>query len=99
MGDWVGRQGRWPNGARVQAIRDFSPIKQKVELQQFLGCTNWVRYYLAHFYPALVKMIGKYLRHMKTNVAFIIHDSVILDMPYEERHLLPQIIEISLLLL
>ena len=27
LGDWVGRQGRWPNGARIQAIRDFSPIK------------------------------------------------------------------------
>jgi len=41
-----------------------------------------------------VNKIGKYLRHMKTNVAFIIHDSVVLDMPYEERHILPQIIEL-----
>ena len=31
---------------------------------------------------------------MKTNVAFIIHDSVVLDMPYEERHILPQVIEL-----
>ena len=41
-----------------------------------------------------VNKIGKYLRHLKTSVAFIIHDSVVLDMPYEERHILPQIIEI-----
>ena len=41
-----------------------------------------------------VNKIHRYLRHLKTNVAFIIHDSVVLDMPYEERHLLPQIIEI-----
>ena len=41
-----------------------------------------------------VNKIHKYLRHMKTNVAFIIHDSVILDMAPEESHLIPQIIEI-----
>ena len=41
-----------------------------------------------------VNKIHKYLRHMKTNVAFIIHDSVVLDMAPEESHLLPQIIEI-----
>ena len=41
-----------------------------------------------------VNKIHKFLRHMKTNVAFIIHDSVVLDMPPEESHLLPQIIEL-----
>ena len=41
-----------------------------------------------------VNKIHKFLRHMETNVAFIIHDSVVLDMSYEERHLLNQIIEI-----
>ena len=41
-----------------------------------------------------VNKIHKYLRNMKTNVAFIIHDSVVLDMAPEESHLLPQIIEI-----
>ena len=37
-------------------------ITTKNQLQQLLGCTNWVRYYLVHVYPALIKMIGKYLK-------------------------------------
>ncbi len=62
LGDFVGRHGRWPNGARTQAIRDFPAIKTKQQLQQFLGCCNWVRIYLPQYYPGLVKMIGHYLR-------------------------------------
>lgn len=38
--------------------------------------------------------IHRFLGNKKTNVAFLVHDSIILDMPFEERHLLPQIIEI-----
>ena len=38
--------------------------------------------------------IHNLLRHKKSNVAFLIHDSVIIDLKYEDRHLLPQIKEI-----
>ena len=62
LGDWVGRRGRWPSDARIQAIRDFAVIYDKTQLQQFLGCTNWVRSYLVQVYPSLVKMIGHFLR-------------------------------------
>ena len=62
LGDWVGRQGRWPSGERIQAIRDFPVIYERQQLQQFLGCTNWVRWYMTDRYPKLVKMIGKFLK-------------------------------------
>ena len=62
LGDFVGRNGRWPNEERVQAICDFAPIKDNQQLQQFLGCTNWVRWYLIQVYPSLVKKIGKFLK-------------------------------------
>ena len=41
-----------------------------------------------------VNKIHRFLRDKKTKVAFIIHDSVVLDFHYDERHLLPQIREI-----
>jgi hypothetical protein len=41
-----------------------------------------------------VNKIHRFLRDKKTNVAFVIHDSIILDMSYDERHLLNQIVEI-----
>jgi len=41
-----------------------------------------------------VNLLHRFLRDKKSNVAFIIHDSVILDLHYDERHLLPQIREI-----
>ncbi len=62
LGDFVGRNGRWPNGERVQAIQDFPVIYDKTQLQQFLGCTNWVRWYLVHVSPLMVKMIRHFLK-------------------------------------
>ena len=41
-----------------------------------------------------VNKIHRFLRDKKTNVAFVIHDSIVLDMSYDERHLLSQIVEI-----
>ena len=46
LGDHVGRKGRWPKLDRIQAILDFPAILNKQQLQQFLGCTNWVRAYM-----------------------------------------------------
>ena len=61
LGDHVGRKGRWPKQDRIQAILDFPAILNKQQLQQFLGCTNWVRAYMEKTYPALVKMLAKIL--------------------------------------
>ena len=62
LGDHVGRKGRWPKQDRIQAILDFPAILNKQQLQQFLGCTNWVRAYMEKTYPSLVKMLAKYLK-------------------------------------
>ena len=62
LGDWVGRKGRWPTEDKIQAIKEFAPIKEKKQLQQLLGCTNWVRFYLKEVYPTLIKMIGHLLK-------------------------------------
>ena len=62
LGDWVGRKGRWPNDDRIKQIKDFAAIKTKQQVQQFLGCANWVRSYLPHVYPQLVTMLGHLLK-------------------------------------
>ena len=61
LGDFAGQNGRCSNGERVQAIQDFPVIDDKTQLQPFLGCTNWVRWYLVHVYPLMAKMIGHFL--------------------------------------
>jgi hypothetical protein len=41
-----------------------------------------------------VNKIHRFLRNKKSNVAFVVHDSVTIDLANDERHLLPQIKEI-----
>ena len=37
LGDIISRTGRKPMGDRVQAVRDFAPLRDKQHIQQFLG--------------------------------------------------------------
>ena len=53
LGHNVGRSGSRPDEERVQAIRDFAPLKEKLHIQQFLGSTNWLRQY---FEPAVLHL-------------------------------------------
>ena len=54
LGDNVGRHGRTPNGERVQGIWEFAPVKNLEQMQQFLGCCNWLRTYLVPPYSQLI---------------------------------------------
>ena len=45
LGHLVSRNGTAPDPERSQAVRDFAPLKEKLHIQQFLGCTNWLRTY------------------------------------------------------
>ena len=45
LGTIVSREGMKPDPERVQAIVDFPVLKEKVHVQQFLGCTNWLRWF------------------------------------------------------
>jgi hypothetical protein len=60
LGHWVSRAGSKPDGERVQAIMDFAPLREKLHIQQFLGCTNWLRWYLESGYAAAAKLLGKF---------------------------------------
>ena len=44
-----------PDGERIQAVVDFAPLKELKHLQQFLGCTNWLRPHLPVGYVHAVK--------------------------------------------
>ena len=35
--------------------------------------------------------IGKFLEDYKSHIAFCIHDSIVLDMPDDEKHMIPEI--------
>ena len=62
LGDIISRTGRKPMGDRVQAVRDFAPLRDKQHIQQFLGCTNWLRWSLPVQYPLVAKSLGAYLK-------------------------------------
>ena len=46
LGHKIGRHGSAPDEERCQAVVDFPPLKEKLHIQQFLGCANWLRGYL-----------------------------------------------------
>jgi hypothetical protein len=60
LGHWLSRSGSRPDGERVQGIWDFAPLKEKVHIQQFLGCCNWLRWYLPAEYGQAAKALGEY---------------------------------------
>ena len=43
LGHTISRAGCEPDPERCQAVRDFPPLREKVHVQQFLGCANWLR--------------------------------------------------------
>ena len=61
LGDSVGKHGRTPNGERVQGLWEFAPLKNLKQMQQFLGCCNWLRNYMVPLYSQLINILGPYL--------------------------------------
>jgi len=62
LGNIVSRSGMRPDPERVQAVKDFPPLKEKTHVMQFLGCTNWLRSFLYAEYVPASKILGKYQR-------------------------------------
>ena len=58
----MSRSGASADGERTKAIREFAPLKDPSHVRQFLGSTNWVRWYLPTVYPAAQKMLTEYVR-------------------------------------
>ena len=46
LGHPIGRHGSAPDPKWCQAVTDFPPLKEKLHIQQFLGCPNCLRGYL-----------------------------------------------------
>ena len=40
LGHKIGRNGGAPDEERCQAVVDFPPLREKLHIQQFLGCAN-----------------------------------------------------------
>ena len=60
LGHNIGRYGSSPDKDRCQAVVDFPPLKEKLHIQQFLGCSNWLRPYLPAEYGLAAKILGAY---------------------------------------
>ena len=60
LGHVVGRDGSSPDPERTQAVRDFAPLREKLHVQQFLGCANWLRAYLPAEFGCCAKVLTGY---------------------------------------
>ena len=67
LGHTISRDGCKPDPERTQAVRDFPPLKEKVYVQQFLGCANWLRIYLPSEFAHAAKVLGEF---QKTGAKF-----------------------------
>jgi hypothetical protein len=71
-----------------------TPFGRKIESDDFHSLNYLLQSASSDNCITQVNKIHRFLRQKKTNVAFIIHDSVILDLSHEDRYLIPQIIEL-----
>ena len=60
LGHKIGRNGSAPDEERCQAVVDFLPLREKLHIQQFLGCANWLRGYLPAEYGHAAKVLGQW---------------------------------------
>ena len=60
LGHLIGRDGSSPDPERAKAVQDFAPLKEKLHIQQFLGCANWLRTYLPAEFGCAAKVLTGY---------------------------------------
>ena len=58
----VSRTGARADDERTSAINEFAPLKDQTQVRQFVGSTNWVRWYLPSCYATTVKILGDYMK-------------------------------------
>ena len=71
-----------------------TPFGRKIESDDFHSLNYLLQSASSDNCITQVNKIHRFLRQKKTNIAFIIHDSVILDLSHEDRYLVPQIVEL-----
>ena len=62
LGHQVGRNGASCSPDRTDAIWKFPALKTASHVRQFLGSTNWVRWYLPSSSASAVKILGEFMR-------------------------------------
>ena len=60
LGNLVGRFGSTADPEKTEAIMKFDPLKEQTHVRQFLGCTNWVRWFLDEYYAVAAKTLGQF---------------------------------------
>ena len=56
LGHIVSRTGASADPERTRAIREFAPLKDVSQVRQFLGSTNWIRWYMPAQYAATPRL-------------------------------------------
>ena len=62
LGHIIGREGSSPDPERAKAVMDFAPLREKLHIQQFLGCANWLRTYLPAEFGHCAKILTQFQR-------------------------------------
>eukprot|EP00435_Cladocopium_sp_Y103_P042487 s1035_g11.t1 len=65
LGHTIGRFGAKCNAEKTKAILNFPALREKLHIQQFLGCTNFLRMYLPPEYAHCAKLLGEYVKGAK----------------------------------
>ena len=60
LGNLVGRFGSTADPEKTEAIMNFDPLREQTHVRQFLGCTNWTRWFLPEYYPIAAKILGQF---------------------------------------
>ena len=60
LGHLIGRDGSSPDPERSRAVQEFAPLREKLHVQQFLGCSNWLRTYLPAQFGCAAKVLTGY---------------------------------------
>ena len=62
LGHDIGRKGAKCSAEKTRPILKFPPLREKLHIQQFLGCTNFLRSYLPPGYAHCAKLLGEYVK-------------------------------------
>jgi hypothetical protein len=65
LGHNISRKGAKCSAEKTRAILKFPALKEKLHIQQFLGCTNFLRSYLPPEYAHCAKLLGEYVKGAK----------------------------------
>ena len=65
LGHNISRKEAKCSAEKTRAILKFPALKEKLHIQQFLGCTNFLRSYLPPEYAHCAKLLGEYVKGAK----------------------------------